>query len=354
MAGAVLLRRRLRRPLPTPAPCTNAWSPPELGSCQLAPATIGALEQAVRTEAYFYLSDEEVATSRYQTVFRNEAITRYDICARYIVPWLTRHRDISDAVVVDYGCGAGVMTAALAPLAESVHAYDVQETAVNLTRRRMEIMGLDNYTVTQVAAETALETLHEQHPGGIGAIVLFAVLEHLPVAQRISLLRGLWDVLREDGILLVGDTPNRLQYTDDHTSQLEFFNMLPEDLALLYAEKSPRPEFREAMAAALEVSQTRAVAELNQWGRGVSHHEFELALGSLDGLVIADGFDPEIRALMGVTPEETALRDFVGDRGLRISPAFAATTSTQFSANRHGTISRATAVRACQNVRRCC
>jgi hypothetical protein len=73
----------------------------------------------------------------------------------------------------------------------------------------------------------------------------------------------------------VVETPNRLWCIDNHTSLLPFFMWLPDDLALAYAGRSPREAIREKFAGAGE----EQMLEFLRQGRGVSYHEFELALG---------------------------------------------------------------------------
>jgi S-adenosylmethionine-dependent methyltransferase len=61
---------------------------------------------------------------------------------------------------------------------------------------------------------------------------------------------------------------------------------------------------------------------LARWGRGVSYHEFELALGPLDDLVVGDGFDPEPMSYYGVSLETRLLYTYAVRKGLKVPPGF--------------------------------
>ena len=93
--------------------------------------------------------------------------------------------------------------------------------------------------------------------------------------ERLSAIRTVWEMLSPDDLCCVVDTPNRLWYVDSHTSLLPFFSWLPDELALQYSRFSPRSSFREVCS---DQSEDGRVGFLRQ-GRGVSFHEFHLAIG---------------------------------------------------------------------------
>lgn len=209
----------------------------------------------------------------------NEAYVRYGFFSSVLTPWIQRHFDLTDADVVEIGCGAGSTTSAIAALAKHVYAYDIQQTSVSMTRRRAEIMGQDNITV-------ALGSPPAWWDGLADMVLLCATLEHIDIPDRLEMLRRSWSMLRLGGVLVVADTPNRLSLWDNHTSKLPFFSALPPELAIIYAAESPREEFNRAISQAKNKQK-----ELYWWGRGLSYHEFELALDSPE--IIGDGYDPE-------------------------------------------------------------
>jgi S-adenosylmethionine-dependent methyltransferase len=69
-------------------------------------------------------------------------------------------------------------------------------------------------------------------------------------------------------------TPNRLWLYDYHTAYLPFYFWLPDDLAMAYAAQSKRKGFRELYT---ERSEENTLHFLRR-GRGVSYHEFDLAI----------------------------------------------------------------------------
>lgn len=96
------------------------------------------------------------------------------------------------------------------------------------------------------------------------------MLEHLTLGERRSVLEAVHELLAGGGLLIVAETPNRLIPHDGHSTSLNFFQMLPTELALAYIGRSPRPE-AQAIASAAHPEEA-----LYRFGQGVSFHEFEL------------------------------------------------------------------------------
>ena len=192
---------------------------------------------------------------------------RYEACVAHVVPWLARHVSLETAEIVEIGCGTGSSTAGFA----------ARPSRARLRHRR---------------------------------------------AERLESIRVARDLPREGGLLVVVETPNRLAFTDSHTSLLPFSHMLPDELALRYAHRSPRALFRDAIANALEHSTQQALDTLARWGRGVGYHEFELVLGPLGDLVVASGYEPEMLAMFPLQPEESLLQTWFLESGLDVPLAF--------------------------------
>lgn len=116
-----------------------------------------------------------------------------------------------------------------------------------------------------------------------------AVLEHMSFQELAQALRAAWDVLSPGGLLLVADAANRLSAYDEHTSLLPFFTALPMEVMQPYAAYSPREAFTQAIGDA--PAEERELL-LTRWGRGVSHHDFELALGrDIHRHIALDGYE---------------------------------------------------------------
>jgi SAM-dependent methyltransferase len=261
---------------------------------------------AAMLETYFLGWDAaHMASAAGESDVLNIVHRRYESCVRCIVPWIERHGPLAGRTVVEIGCGSGSSTSAIAHFAGLVDGYDILPGSVEAARRRAEILGQTNIRLHALAPKEIMPTARREHPLGADVVLLYAVLEHQTVPERLETIRDCWDLLRDGGLLVVAETPNRLTYFDGHTSELPFYSMLPDEVALRYAGRSPRPEFIKSM------EQARAGPNpgeaLARWGRGVSYHEFELALGDLRDLVVGDGYDPEIVGLRPIGIEERCL-----------------------------------------------
>lgn len=100
--------------------------------------------------------------------------------------------DLSGKQVLEYGCGLGQLSVLLAKSGANVHAFDISEVSVGLTRQRAEINDVaDRVTVTAAAGES-LPFADESFDVVVGK----AVLHHL----NVDLSTGhLYRVLKENG-----------------------------------------------------------------------------------------------------------------------------------------------------------
>ena len=279
-------------------------------------------------EAYFKGSpvekqDTEAARRDLNTILRR----RFDICRKWFVPWLRRHGALDRMHVVDVDCFlTGSCTAAVALDAARVDVYGVAGPNLDAARRRFEIMGLENVGVHQHARERKVETIEQHHaPGTVDCVLLYESLHRFGYAERQRTLQMSWALVRPGGFLVVAGTPNRLTAFDT-ASGLPFFHALPDELAVDYASRSPHEGFSKPLANARRGSMSNGLEVLFRWGRGVSYHEFELALGALEPLIVGDGFDPEPLSHLGVPIETRLLYTYVRRKGLTIPPAFLSAT----------------------------
>ena len=231
---------------------------------------------------------------------------RAALAADVFMPWLDRVFPLEGKRVLEYGSGTGSVSTAVAERAGSLIGYDIDEPAVALARNHAADRGLENISFVTTSAEEIFGEVRG-HAGEIDVFLLYAVLEHLTTAERLEALRVARDVVASDGVIVVVETPNRLIDTDTHTSLLPFFDQLPPELALEYAERSPRELFRDEIVAARESEPDRGAMRLARWGAGASFHEFELVFGDLAGHVIAGGYDAELLGERTIHPEEVAL-----------------------------------------------
>jgi ubiquinone/menaquinone biosynthesis C-methylase UbiE len=231
---------------------------------------------------------------------------RYEVARDVFVPWVDRAYPLAGKTVLEYGCGTGSVACAFAERSGRHIGYDIDDEGLEEADGYVRRRGLTNVALHSTNATDIFDEVR-QHAGQIDVFLLYAVLEHLTVGERLAALRLARDVVRPEGVIAVIETPNRLIDFDFHTSQLPFFDQLPDELALAYAEHSPRPWFRDEMLAARQGDADGGALALARWGRGMSFHEFEIVFGALRERVIAGGYDQDLLAERYVYIEERGL-----------------------------------------------
>lgn len=228
---------------------------------------MGELETALRA----YISREGAAANDVASEVDTHLHRRLELDRQVFVPWLDAVCKLPGARVLEIGCGTGASTVALAEQGAEVVGLDVDEAVLDVARKRCDAYGV----TAEFHAGNAVEapTLFAGRPFDL--IVFFASLEHMTHPERLAALSGTWEMLASGRFLGVVETPNRLWYLDNHTSLLPFFLWLPDDLAMAYSRFSPREGFRERYVDGAPERLPKFLRE----GRGVSYHEFELALG---------------------------------------------------------------------------
>lgn len=248
---------------------------------------------------------------------------RYNSSIRYVVPWVSNKLDLEGKIVVEIGSGNGSSTAAFSHFVKSIHGYDIDGPSVNGARKRFEILGIKNAVVDLISAEELISKLKENHGKGVDIVLLFAVLEHQTPDERLETIKTCWQILNEDGLLVIAETPNLLRYFDEHTAILPFFHFIPTETYARYAHLSPRNGFNLSFQKMGEKSKEAIELIITRWGRGVSYHDFELALGSDYGkYIVANGFEKEIINWIDVSLEDEILRFYMDAKKLEIPRAF--------------------------------
>jgi len=205
---------------------------------------------------------------------------RLHVDRRTVVGWLDGLTRLDGARVVEIGCGTGASTVALAEQGARVVGYDIDAGALAVADKRRELFNLDSIRLNHASAVE----IDGAELSDADFVVFFASLEHMTLDERIAALSRVWSSLKTGAFLVVIDAPNRLWWFDSHTSSLPFYGWLPDDLAVLYARFSPRAPFNRQIAAPVDAASILALARV---GRGVSYHEFELAIGDLSGLRVS-------------------------------------------------------------------
>ncbi|MDU9047598.1 MAG: class I SAM-dependent methyltransferase [Candidatus Electrothrix sp. Rat3] len=273
---------------------------------------------------YFKNYDQEFLTTETgKEDIKANVYRRYNKALKHVVPWTAKQIDLRDKTLVEIGSGTGSSAAAFAHFVKKIDGYDIDEQALSGARVRMEVMEFDNVALHLVAPQHLVGTLKENHADGVDIILLFAVLEHQTIQERHETIKLCWELLNPDGILVVTETPNLLQYTDTHTSLLPFQHLLPTELYARYADRSPREGFGNCFTDAASLSCQDLDTSIMRWGRGASYHDFELALGKDHGkYLVANGFEQEILSWVDVSLEEELLRYFFEAKCLDVPLAF--------------------------------
>lgn len=198
-----------------------------------------------------------------------------------IIPWLNSVKPLKGQHVLEIGCGNGTSTVALAEQGAIVTAIDIEDTLLADAQERCKIYGLEARFYLMNATEVSTTLKDETYD----LVLFYAVLEHMTYAERLAAIRQTYNMLAPGGLWCVIGTPNRLHFFDSHTSLLPFYYWLPDELAMQYASFSPRNEFGSQFANATSFRQSDQLT-FARWGRGMSYHELELALGPLDNLTV--------------------------------------------------------------------
>jgi len=199
-------------------------------------------------------------------------LARTESDRRLIVPWLDDACSLEGLRVLEIGCGTGCSTVALAEQGAFVTGIDVDTDALRVAQDRCRLYGLRAELHELNAAEAARHFCNRD----FDLIIFFACLEHMTISERLEAMPALWALLRKGAWLAVVETPNRLWYFDFHTSQLPFFNWLPNDLAFAYSRFSDRAKFKDDF----RVNDPSHMQDFLRTGRGVSYHEFDLTIGT--------------------------------------------------------------------------
>lgn len=235
---------------------------------------------------------------------------------RFLTPWVNIRRRLSDATVLDIGCGTGSSTAAFARVAKRVKGFEIAPGPVAVASDRLKALGLDNAQVERVHPNETIDRIKREFPDGVDVIALIAVLEHMTVAERADFLPKIWNYMRPGDILVVAELPNRLTYNDDHTAQIPFFHMLPVPLKVGYANRSPRKGFVDSVEALAKQGRDELELGLARWGIGLSYHDFELGLGTdnLESILLADGYEHATLNWWPPSVEERVLIEYFMDK----------------------------------------
>tara|TARA_A100001015_G_scaffold311941_1_gene416163 strand:+ start:512 stop:1453 length:942 start_codon:yes stop_codon:yes gene_type:complete len=193
-----------------------------------------------------------------------------------VVPWLSKNINLNNLSILEIGCGTGSSSITLAEQGSNVTGIDIHKESLEIAKLRADLYGL-NIKFLEVSSIN-IDELEQD----FDVIILYATLEHLTVEERLNTLKKCKNILKKGGYLITIEAPNRLWYFDSHTSELPFFQWLPDNLAYKYSKYSPKQSFSNNY---LDNEYDNLTSFLRR-GRGVSYHEFELVFNDLSELDI--------------------------------------------------------------------
>ena len=197
---------------------------------------------------------------------------RLQFARNCVIPWLTSFGPLAGTRVLEVGCGTGSSSVALAEQGACVTSVDVDDKSLDVARTRCRSYGVQVAFIRANAADA--EELFGHGREQYDMVIHWAALEHMTHDERLAAMRGTWRILPREGLWCVVDSPNRLWYFDSHSSLLPFFDWLSDDLAIEYCRFSPRQIVRRIG----EGNPENARDKLIRVGRGISFHEFDLAI----------------------------------------------------------------------------
>jgi 2-polyprenyl-3-methyl-5-hydroxy-6-metoxy-1,4-benzoquinol methylase len=241
------------------------------------------IELSLRNNYFVRFPEDYLSTDWGKDDLESHLFRRLDRDRKTIIPWLDKARSLRGASILEIGCGTGCSTVALAEQGAKVTAVDIDESSLLVAGERCRAYGLE----VSFAQANATD-VHELFSGRrFDFIIFYAALEHMTVEERMSAMRGTWKMLSDGDLWCVIETPNRLWYYDEHTSFLPFHMWLPDELAFEYSRFSPRNNYRELYREYNDESKLHFLRR----GRGVSFHEFELAMKPARELRIKSSLD---------------------------------------------------------------
>ena len=162
---------------------------------------------------------------------------------RRLIPQILAFTNLRDLQILDFGCGTGSTTVALAERAEGsrITAIDIDPESLQIARLRFDSHNLaGSIRIQHIQPVVAVGDLPFADES-FDFILCNGVLEHVvPFAVRPKVILEIWRMLRPGGLLFISETPNVLWPMDRHTTGLPLIPWLPRELAYRVAVASGR------------------------------------------------------------------------------------------------------------------
>ena len=230
----------------------------------------------------FPVHDPEAVNKGFLPMWMDASLLkRVDEFRKEYVPFLNAARPMKDSIILDVGCGTGSSLIPFAETGAKVFGIDIDRGAIEVAKKRCAIYHSE-VDISEVSA-TEIESFKPEID--FDFIIFSASLEHMYQEERMQSLRAAWNRLKPGGVMGIVECPNRLWHFDYHTSDLPFFDWLPNDLALQYLRFSGR-DYVNQLPSMSKLAD--AEDKLIRIGRGMSFHEIDLAIGDAAKLDVAE------------------------------------------------------------------
>jgi len=283
---------------------------------------ISALQKLLSRTFFANCSKEYLESSAGNRDMEDHVSSRMNLALNNVLPWIERVSCVSEKNVVEFGCGTGSISAAFAIKGANVFGYEIESSSIEAATERARILQLKNCQFSQFDPEILPQSVLDVWENAADIVVLFAVLEHTTTEESVKLIDSAWRCLKPGGLMVVNDTPNRLSYFDYHTSHIPFFNNMTDDMLASQAWRSPREDFRESFFGR-PMTEAQGI-NLVRWGRGVSYHAFESAIGAdVHDHVILAGYESEMLKTWPMFLEDSILLAYFMGKPIAAHQAFA-------------------------------
>lgn len=220
--------------------------------------------------------------------------SRFVRTCQFLVAFINQIPDLHQKTALEVGCGRGAKAVVLSQFFKQYVGIDIAKSKIELAKKvssNFKITNIDFIHDEAANIEHFLSGYREK----FDVIILYAILEHLTIEEKINLLRCCWEYLNDDSYLFIGEAPNRMVPVDYHSSKMLYFQQMPIDLWKEYYNRSPNRFWVDKM----NEGEKKGLFTKTAYRRGlhVGHQEFDLAIKSVEELkphIFRDNFANQI------------------------------------------------------------
>ena len=192
-----------------------------------------------RLETYFGGGPEQSTSPdqrHYLSWWRDHAGGRVEFFRQHLIPALEKTRPIDGLKILDFGCGTGCSSVALAERGATVVGVDPDRTSLRVAEQRVIDLRHENrITLRQIQYLTRRDEKLPLPDASFDLATMFGVLEHAYPHEWRHCVRELTRLIKPGGEVFLCDTPNRMFPYDHHTTKLWFVGWMPQRFARAYA-----------------------------------------------------------------------------------------------------------------------